>query len=249
MKPAPSPKPLHIGKDDTEFDRNTNIWVAIVLLVLLVLQMIFLPVGWEFDMESPDFNPMIMLPLLLMALIVWNLGKGAVLWRRLRRFGTSIIELHGPGQPVPGGVCRGLVRTAGEIAALGDFQLTMRCVESYRFGKPGQVGSSNDRYESVTAWEETLTIEPSAADPRAGLPFEYKLPKVGPLAEVLEPTYSGDKPYFRMQASLNIPGMKKHVIAKNQKPARRSWWLDVSAPTRDGKFRAKFQVPVLEKSA
>lgn len=246
MNTCPGPKSFHTAKDDTGFDLGTNLWTAVVLLVMLVLQLVFLPVGWEFDMNSPDFNPLVMLPLLLMAAILWNLGKGLLHWRHLRRFGSAVIELHGPMQLAPGGVCRGVVRTGSALALEGDVQLTMRCVESYRFRKPGEISSDHDRYESVTAWEQTVTIEPADADPHAGLPFEYQLPKVGPLARPIEPVASGNKPYFRMKASFTIPGIKKTVITRNMKPVRRSWWLEVTAPTRDGRFRARFQVPVAE---
>jgi len=248
MKTDSATEPLHIEKDQTGFDLGTNVWVAIVLLVMLLAQQIFLPVGWEFDMNSPDFNPMIFLPVLLFGAALWNLGKGAFLWLRLRRFGTATMELHGGKFPVPGGICRGLIRTETPIAALGDFKVTMSCVEAYRFQKPGEFGSSGERYHSKVAWEKTLTIPHGESNSRAGLPFEFELPEVGPLAPFIEPAGSGDKPYFKMKASFSIPGMKPKVITKNQKPDRRGWWLEVTAPTTDGTFRSRFQVFVSEES-
>ncbi len=246
MKTDSAYKPLHVEEDQTGFDLGTNIWMAIVLFVMLVLLLIFLPIGWEFDMNSPDFNPMIFLPFLLLSAVLWNLGKGAFLWRRLRRFGTATMELHGGKFPVPGGICRGLIRTAGPIATEGDFQLTMTCVEAYRFRRAGEIGGpSDERYHSKVAWEKTLTVPHTEADPQVGLKFEFQLPEVAPLAQFIEPAI-GSKPYFKMKASINIPGMKPKVIAQNQKPDRRSWWLEATAPTRDGVFRSKFQVLVDE---
>jgi len=249
MNPDSTFKPIYSEKDYTGFDLGTNLWTAVILFVMLVLQQIFLPIGWEFDMNSPEFNPLVFLPLLLISTIMWNLGKGAILWSRLRRFGTATMELHGRTFPVPGGICRGVVYTAGPIAAEGDFQLTMSCVEAYRFRRAGEIGPSDERYHSTIAWEKTLTIPHINVDPQAGLPFEYQLPEVAPLAPFIEPVGSGDRPYFKMKASIRIPGMKKRVITKNQKPDQRSWWLEVTAPTRDGKFCSKFQVPVENHTA
>lgn len=246
MKSAAESQPVFTAQDEAGFNLGTHFWTAMVVLVGLIAQMIYLPVGWEFDMNSPDFNPMVFLPILLMAVIGWQLIKAGLFWWHLRKFGVATMELHGSRSVVMGGVCRGVVRTERALKAEGDFEIVLRCVEVYRFQQPGTVSREEGRYHHVTAWEKALLLSSVGKDSSAGLPFQFELPKLGPLAQFIEPATAGNKPYFKMKVSLNIPGLKKRVITHNQKPNARQWWLDLKASTSEGAFRVSFQVPVEE---
>ena len=246
MKPTRA-TPLHVEKDQSGFDLGTQLLMAGLFLVGLILQQVYLPIGWEFDWNSPDFNPLVALPLLLVGLIGWHLVKAGLLWRHLQRFGASFMELSVRAPLAQGSPCRGKVRTEKALPATGDFQITLRCLEGYGFRQLGEGNSNRERLEFVTAWEETHTVPVPGADSSAGLPFDFPLPVRGPLQPFIEAPRPGHRPYFQSKTLIRIPFLKKKVIAHNVKPDARQWWLEVSAPTAMGTFRAKFQVPVLEK--
>ncbi len=246
MKPR-STAPLHVEKDQSGFDLGTQLIMAVLFLMALILQQIYLPVGWEFDFNSPDFNPLIFLPVLLIGIVLWSLIKAGLYWRHLKRFGASFMELSVRAPLAQGSVCRGRVRTELPLSATGDYQITLRCLEGYRFRSPGEIDRATDRIHYTTAWEETRTVPYAAVDSSAGLPFDFELPVRGPLQPFIETHAGENRPYFKMKASFNIPFLKKKIITHNQKPDTRSWLLEVSAPTMKGDFRAKFQVPVQEK--
>ncbi len=244
MSPKSSGKPFHVEKDQSNSQLSAYFWTAVVLLVFLILQIVFLPIGWEFDINSPEFNPLIFVPLLLIAGVLWSLFNAARHWRHLRRFGESAMELHERKSLKPGGTCRGRIRTERPLHAIGDYQITLRCIEGHHFSTARGNRQTRNRIQYVTAWEKTLSTPAGEADSSAGLPFEFELPQVGPLATFIEPAKNA--PYFKMKISLNIPGLKRHVITHNAPPSTRAWWLEMEVSTSQGRFRTQFQVPVQE---
>lgn len=236
-------KPLHVEKDQAGFDLGKQLTMAVLFLVALILQQIYLPIGWEFDLNSPEFNPLVALPLILIGLICWNLGKAGWHFWHLKRFGAAFMELAVPAPLRHGSKCRGRVRTERRLNATCDYQITVRCVEGYRFHEYGEVR----HVEYVTAWEETRTVDFLMADSSVGLPFEFELPMRGPLRPFIERAPIGNRTYFRGVAVIRIPFLKKKVITHNVKPDVRHWELEVAAPTAQGGFRAKFQVPTHEE--
>jgi len=247
MKSAAKPPPFYTAKDEAGFDFGTHFWTAMALLVALVAQLIYLPVGWEFDMNSPDFNPMVFLPVLLMVVIGWQLIKAGLCWRQRRKFGVATMELAGPRALVAGASCRGMVRTEKPLRATGDFEIVMRCVESYRFQEPGTVSRVDARIQQVVAWEQRLSVPFVGVDSSEGLAFEFELPQMGPLAKFIEPASGDGKPYFKMKAAINIPGIKPRVITHNRQPNSRGYVLQWRVPTTEGAFCASFPVPVQEE--
>ncbi len=164
--------PKHVEKDQAGFDLGTHLTMVVLFLVALILQQIYLPIDWNFDINSLDFNPLVALPLILIGLICWNLGKAGWQFRHLKRFGAAFMEIAVPAPLRHGSKCRGRVRTERRLNAIGDYQITLRCVEGYRFHEYGEVR----HVEYVTAWEETRTVDFLMADSSVGLPFEFELP-------------------------------------------------------------------------
>lgn len=246
MKPR-SFTPLHVEKDQSGFDLGTQLSLAVLFLVLLILQQIYLPIGWEFDMNSPDFNPLLILPLLLIGIVLWSLFKAGRHWRHLKRFGASFMELGVRAPLAQGSTCRGRVRTEQPLPATGDIQITLRCLEGYLFRSLVEDRPPSGRQEWVTAWEETRPLPHAEADATTGLPFEFHLPVRGPLQPFIEAPTPGNRPFFQSKTLIRIPFLKKKIITHNVKPDARQWCLEVNAPTTKGPFKATFQVPVQEK--
>jgi len=237
-------KPLHVEKDQAGFDLGTQLTMAVLFLIALILQQIYLPVDWNFDINSLDFNPLVAVPVILIGLVGWSLGKAGWHFLHLRRFGAAFMELAVSVPLRHGSKCRGKVRTVLRLNATGDYRITLRCVEGYRFDDLGEAR----HVEYVTAWEETRTVDFLMADSSVGLPFEFELPMRGPLRPFIERAPIGNRTYFRGVAVIRIPFLKKKVITHNVKPDARLWELEVAAPTAKGGFRAKFQVPTHEKT-
>lgn len=240
--------PLHIEKDQAGADLVGQLGFAVVLLVLLILQQVYLPIGWEFDLRSPDFNPLIALPLLMIGLLAWSLAKAGLNALHLRRFGAVTMELFVRAPLAQGEVCRGRVRTEQSLKFTGDCHITLRCLEGYRDREIGEAHQTTDRMVYTTAWEETQTVPAAGADSSTGLAFEFRLPVREPLKPFIEAPVPGGRPHSRSMTIMSIPFLKRKVMTQNVKPDARQWWLEARASTEKGGFRARFRVPVQEKS-
>lgn len=199
---------------------------------------------WVVDIDDPDFNPMIILEGLLLAVCLWHVAK-ALLWtRRAKAFGASEIEIDGRA-PIPlGGCFTGRVRTRQPVRARGDFRLVLTCFDVHESRtRSSASGSVAHRNEAFPVWKAEQSL-PATTDSLRGLAFRFDLPaSVG--ARPVAPLAPKANPYFSGSISISIPGLRR-IFTRNKPPVARYWTLEVTAPTEGPSYRAEFTVPLAE---
>src|SRR5262245_62143900 len=80
------------------------------------------------DWNSPDFNPLLVIPLILALIGLWSLQKAGRGSLRGRKFGTSTLETERDEVHL-GEKLKGAIRTASTLKPDGDWSLTLRCIE------------------------------------------------------------------------------------------------------------------------
>lgn len=222
---ADSPAPAH--------------WFMAVLLLGAALGIvIFLPMEWVLDVNAPDFNPLIFIPLFVGAFGVYHLVH-AILWtRRGQRSGSATMTLDGPGPVRMGGRIKGTVRTARPLQPAGDYVLSLQCVERYDFRSQGHSATDVRHDHAHVVWESTLRVPPGEADSTRGIPFAFDLPtRVREAPAPRDP----NAPSATVKAVISIPFMKKRIVG-NATPSATAWRLVVSAPMAGPDFKASFDV-------
>lgn len=195
---------------------------------------------WIFDINHPDFNPLILLEGLLIVVAGWHVFK-ALRWRaRSKAFGAADLEITG-FTPVPlGGELSGVLRLSRPVAPIGDWTLKLTCFDIHETRDIRDSSTSPYREDAYPVWSKTITLPPETDAPQS-VSFRFQLPdSVGP-----KPVWPLERKnaYFSFTASVNIPGMKR-VVSRNAPPVARSWSLLVTAPTAGPEFRVEFPVPI-----
>jgi hypothetical protein len=228
---------------DNNADRASSHWfIAGLMAVAVIGILVFLPIEFVFDMNSPDFNPMALVPVFLGAIGLYHLAL-AVRWtHHARRFGAATMELKGAGTARMGGRVEGVVRTATTLAPQGDYTLVLQCVDVHEFrnSRASEAGTHHNR--SFVVWEQALQVPAQGIDSSQGIPFAFQMP-----AAVGDPQNATprdpNRPTMSFKASFTIPFMKPRIVT-NAAPLARAWQLQVSAPMPGTDFHAQFDVPV-----
>lgn len=195
---------------------------------------------WNFDMDDPEFNPMILIVVLLTAVAAWHVVK-ALRWRaRAVAFGGADIAIHGR-TPVPmGQPLKGVLRFDRPVSPTGEWELQLSCHDIHETHDTRDSSSSPYRQDAYPVWSSTIRL-PADSDTAAGLPFSFQLPaSVGP--KPVRPL-ERKSAYFSFTASVNIPGFRS-VTSHNAPPVARRWTLRVTAPTDGPVFEAAFPIPI-----
>ncbi len=195
---------------------------------------------WIFDINDPDFNALILIEGLMIAVAGWHVVK-ALRWRaRSKAFGAADLEIKGL-TPVPlGGQLVGVLRFGRPVSPTDAWMLKLTCLDIHETYDARDTSNSPYRKDAYPVWSSTITL-PANINTSQGLNFRIQLPaSVGPKPV---PPLEGKNAYFRFTASVNIPGFKR-VISRNAPPVARAWTLLVTAPTAGPEFRVEFPVPV-----
>lgn len=125
------------------------------------------------DVHSRDFNPIIVIPVILClpALIYTILGVRDWFWANT--FGTSMLDVD---DIVAGGQLHGTLRTASDIHATSDFMLRLQCIRSQEKVWGGTHGTQRSVVvdDVLGQWKQKV---PASGDPSsAGVPVSFALP-------------------------------------------------------------------------
>lgn len=195
---------------------------------------------WIFDINHPDFNPMILVVGVLVAVAGWHAVK-ALRWRaRSKAFGASDLEITSRTPAPLGGQVSGVLRLGRPVSATGDWTLKLTCFDIHETRDTRVSSASPYQRDAFPVWSETVTL-PASTDTARGLPFRFQLPaSVGP-----KPVRPLARPhaYFRASVSINIPGLRR-IFTRNAPPVARQWTLQVSVPTEGPDFKVAFPIPV-----
>ena len=122
-----------------------------------------------FNPDAPNFNPVFFVTVFLS---VFGLKYAiSALWDTLRgrRFGLSVMELDRETVAL-GETLTGVVRTAVDLEPLGDYEVSLKCVE-----QSGTEAQGTDLKDTLRS-EQTLRVIAKTVNPREGIPFAFTIP-------------------------------------------------------------------------
>jgi hypothetical protein len=206
---------------------------AAAAAVLIACMKWFLPIPWIWDINDPEFMPLIALYPLLGIWGGYHLLSGLIWVMRVRKFGEAKLELQGP-RPQLGGRLEGKVVVERPVRATGDYRIVLQYVELHDL-------DANDparrRTRDYVIWERAVSA-PAGTDATQGVPFSIPLPD-----QVRTPQPEARNPNaIRRQYSYAVPLLGK--IWTNRAPVGAFWQLVVTAPTAGTDFRATIPVDI-----
>lgn len=148
---------------------NTDVQLAIVLVVAAGLVLYAIGRPYVLDLNSPDFNPLIVLPAVLVSIAAFYAVRGGRRKAARNRFGETYLELQGDDVMV-GETLRGRVFTSRPLKADDGFRITLRCIER----KGESFDETRRRTRDAILWESTQTVR--TGDSSAGVPVEIPVP-------------------------------------------------------------------------
>ncbi len=125
------------------------------------------------DVHSRDFNPIVVMPVILCvpALIYTILAGRDWLWAS--RFGTSVLDVD---DIVAGGQLHGVLRTEHDIRATSDFVLRLQCIRSQEKRWAGKGGMQHSVIvdDVLGQWKQHVPVSGDSSS--AGVAFSFALP-------------------------------------------------------------------------
>lgn len=219
-------------------DVVTDWLMVVVCLAGVVVTPIVAPFRWVLNPDAPDFNPVILIPLVCGVAGLYFLGRAVLATLQARRSGESVLELEGEdevgrlGQPL-----RGRLRTARALQPTGDYRVALQCVDVHRFRKRGETPHE----EEFVVWEEVLVVPAAGVDSTRGIPFAFTMPKS--IDKAAEPALLGS-PMFKASVAVTLPGKRPRIHTRNSPPEARRWRIELSAPMAGPDFTAYYLVPM-----
>ena len=237
-----SPEGEGFQVEDAAASSAVTHWVMFVLVAGMSGGVLYLIRGrLVFDIDSPDFNPLIFVAAFFGLYALVSLAKALRWTLQKKRFGAASLRLSGDGLLRLGRPLEGFVRTARKLQPEGDYRFHLRCVESHDFGDPGSARAANPRH--FVTWEKTLDVSPEGIDSTRGIPFTFDVPpSTGTPAP--RPPRDPNGIRFEFKAALTIPFMKRRFFSRGVAPLARTWELEIVAPLPGKDFRTTFVVPV-----
>jgi hypothetical protein len=159
------------------------------------------------DVHSRDFNPIVIIPLLLCVPGVIYLILAGRDWLWASRFGKSVLDVD---DIVAGDQLHGVLRTAKDIHASSDFTLRLQCIRSQEKRSGGRHGMEQSTVvdDVLGEWKQSV---PVSGDPSSGgVSFSFALPpEMPPTAG--EPGVDGSV-RWALIASAPRAGLNYHAV-------------------------------------
>ena len=143
------------------------IFSAVMLLIAASMPWYFeLPL--IFDVYSPDFNPLIFVPVVFAGVGVVMLTRTVLGVVGAGKFGNATLS---PTLARRGGIFRPVMLTKVDIETTGDFVLTLKCIRRAGGGDDYDGGSSSDK----VLWKHAETC-PASTRSRIGVAAVFQIP-------------------------------------------------------------------------
>ena len=145
-----------VGSGDG-FHTDVNGIVAILLLGAVGGFIWFFKPEWNFDFNSPNFNPAIFVPFFIGG---YGLYHAVLCVRgnlRARTFGESSMHIQGLTVRM-GEKMNGVIRASVELRPRSDYEIRLQCIET--FGMHRSSASESSRNVDRIRWEETIRVAP-----------------------------------------------------------------------------------------
>lgn len=154
--------------------KNETIWSWIfagVFTALPLLAVYFFPIEFNFDVNSPDFNPLCIIPASLGAYALVTIVKAIRVTVHHRKFGDSTLVI-----PDYVGVfdepMTGFLKTSGVIRPESDWSFDLQCIET----RVSRISGRNHS-EEILLWHATDTVSAATHQSTNGIPFSFFIPK------------------------------------------------------------------------
>jgi hypothetical protein len=125
------------------------------------------------DPSSRDFNPIVIIPLLVAMSGLFDLIRAGRDWLRARWFGTSVLEID---EAFAGHSLHGTLRTARDLKTTSGFVLRLQCIQSKEIAVPGRTAG----HTSYTIVDDVLCELAQKVEGRGrssiGVPVDFALP-------------------------------------------------------------------------
>lgn len=156
---------------------HSRIYTALAywILALFLGCMIYLFNGGPIvlDVHSRDFNPIVVIPLILCVPgLVYTLLAGRD-WLWASRFGTSVLDVE---DIEAGGQLQGVLRTEKDIRATSDFVLRLQCIRSQEKVWGGRHGTQQSVVVDDVLGQWKQNVPASGDSSSTGVPFNFALP-------------------------------------------------------------------------
>ena len=144
------------------------VFSALMFLVAAVTPWYFeLPLN--FDVNSPDFNPLIFVPVVFAGIGAVMLTRTWLGVARAGKFGNATLSPAAAGR---GEIFRPVMRTRTDIETTGDFVLTLKCIRRSHGGDEYEGGSSSDK----VLWKHAETC-PAGTRSSIGVAAVFTIPR------------------------------------------------------------------------
>lgn len=124
--------------------------------------------------SSPDFNPIVFMPIIIAMGGVFYFPRACLDWLRAKRFGTSVLEID---EVFAGQRLHGILRTTRDLNPRSDFVLRLQCIRGKEIAVPGQTRG----YTSRTTVDDVLCeliqkVNGQQSRSSVGIPVDFTLP-------------------------------------------------------------------------
>jgi hypothetical protein len=149
-------------------------WImAALLAAAAVASALYFRVPFNFDVHSRDFNPFVLVPIVLGAFGLKFFVSALVATLRGRKYGESVLEVDAESV-APGETLRGRVRTATELRPTGDYEICIRCIEAVSRTRTRDAETTTT---DVIHWEARLRVPADSVRSIEGIPFQFAIPE------------------------------------------------------------------------
>lgn len=155
--------------DATASNSNVDGGLAVVMLIAAAAVLYAMGRPLVFDVNDPEFNPLIVFVALMGAGAVYYAVRAVRRRSVVGRFGETVFEQEG-FETYIGETLRGRVITSRSLAAPEGFLLRLRCIER----KGESFDEKHRRTRDAIIWESSHTVR--TGDSRGGIPVEFLIP-------------------------------------------------------------------------
>ena len=155
-------------KDDPRLANSTSDYVfAVTMFVVTAVIPWYFELPLAFDVNSPDFNPLIFVPVVFAGIGALMLARTGLSGIRARKFGSATLF---PASAQLGHPYRPTVRTQTDLETTGDFVFLLKCIRKVRSSDDFE-GKSSDR----TVWKSTES-SPAGSRSSIGVSVIFHIP-------------------------------------------------------------------------
>lgn len=158
-----------------EGNATLNFLTALTLWVLALLSAWWMHssygIPFTFNVNARDFCPLVFVPIVFALIGVFFSGKALLDAMRVRKYGTTTLEA---GEVFLGGSLTGTIRTAYDLEPLGDYTLSLRCIETV---VAGSLATKNLHHVDEERWQGLCTVKCGQVLSSQGIPVNIPIPK------------------------------------------------------------------------